>query len=191
MSPDRPFWRRRLAPLALALAAANLLLLAWTLPRTHRLRNAAARAAQAQRAVEAQRAVVTELLGRAEAIRSNGQDLRRFNEKLVGAGQEDVLATLQEVEAMVRAPGLRPGARAFSRDAVEGAPVERIAIRLPLEGDYAQLVGFLRAVERSARFLTVDRVALRGEEEGARLEVELSTYVGRPRGAGEEGRGGR
>jgi Tfp pilus assembly protein PilO len=190
MSPNRPFWLRRLAPLALALAAANLLLLTWTLPRTHRLRNAAARAAQAQRAAHAQRAVVAELRGRAAAIRSNGQDLRRFHEQLVGAGQQDVLAALQDVEAMVRAPGLRPGGRAFSRDAVRGAPVERIAIRLPLEGDYAQLVGFLRAVERSERFLTVDRVALRGEEGGARLEVELSTYVARPAEAGEEGRDG-
>jgi hypothetical protein len=53
-------------------------------------------------------------------------------------------------------------------------------------------VAFLRAVERSPRFLTVDRVAIRGDSEGgAVLQVELSTYVRRAMEERKEGRGGR
>jgi Tfp pilus assembly protein PilO len=61
---------------------------------------------------------------------------------------------------------------------VEGAPLERVGIVLPLEGSYSELVGFLRGVERSKRFLTVDRVSLRADNEsGGSLQVELSTYL--------------
>jgi Tfp pilus assembly protein PilO len=49
---------------------------------------------------------------------------------------------------------------------------------LPLEGSYPQLVGFLRGVERSKRFLTVDGVALRADAESVgSLQVDLSTYL--------------
>ena len=61
---------------------------------------------------------------------------------------------------------------------MDKAPLERVAVTLPLEGSYAELVGFLRGVERSERFLTVDRVSLRADaESGGALQVELSTYL--------------
>ena len=64
------------------------------------------------------------------------------------------------------------------REDVDGAPLERVAMTLPLEGSYPQLVGFLRGVERSKRFLTVDGVALRADaESGGSLQVDLSTYL--------------
>ena len=54
---------------------------------------------------------------------------------------------------------------------------------LPLEGSYEQLVGFLGEVERSPRFLTVDRISLRGDDEGeAALQVELSAFMRLPEG---------
>ena len=60
----------------------------------------------------------------------------------------------------------------------------RIKVTLPLEGSYAQLVAFLERVERSKHFLTVDRIALTGDTDGAaNLQVELSAYFrseGRP-----------
>jgi hypothetical protein len=53
-------------------------------------------------------------------------------------------------------------------------------------------VGFLREIEASPRFLTVDRVSMRAESDGgARLQVELSTYLRQGSDAGEEGRRGR
>jgi Tfp pilus assembly protein PilO len=171
-------WRSRLLPLFVGLLALNLLVLvAWTVPRGYRLRNATARADAARIEVARERQLVQGLRDRAAAVRANGRDLAAFYGRLVGSERTELLPTLQEVERMARLPGLRPGGRSFTREAVANSRVERVSVNLPLEGSYAQLVGFLREVERSPRFLTVDRVAMRSEEGGARLQVVLSMYV--------------
>jgi len=75
---------------------------------------------------------------------------------------------------------------------VTDARVERVVVTLPLEGSYAQLVGFLRQVETSPRFLTVDGVSMRADAEtGAALQVELSAYLRPSAGATGEARRGR
>jgi Tfp pilus assembly protein PilO len=191
VSPERPLWQRRLLPVLLALAFVNLVLsLAWTLPRGHRLRNAAARAEAARAELGRLSTQADALRARADAIRSNGQDLQRFYAKYAGKEQADLLPVLEEIERMARGPGLKPVRRSFARASVEDAPLERVAVTLPLQGSYPQLVAFLREVERSPRFLTVDRVALRGGSDGvADLQVELSAYMlATP---GENGAGGR
>ena len=140
---------------------------------------------------ERERAAVLSLRERAAAIRGNGADVQRFY-RMAGTEKADLLPTLEAIEDMARAPGLQPGARSFKREEVAEARVERVVVTLPLEGSYAQLVGFLREIERSPRFLTVDRVAMRADPDGsAALQVELSAYL-RPSGGGlGEARRGR
>ncbi len=192
MSAGAPFWRRRLLPVFLALLGVNVLaLVVWTGPRYWMQKNAARRAEAARAEVGRQRQVSGALRERAEAIRENAADAERF-QRLAGAEKADLLPALKAIEDLARSPGLRPGARAFQREEVTDAPVERVAVTLPLEGSYEQLVGFLREVEASPRFLTVDRVSMRAENEGgARLQVELSTYLRKAGDAPEEGRRGR
>jgi Tfp pilus assembly protein PilO len=187
-----PLWRRRLLPAFLLLLAGNLLLASvWTVPRTLRLRNVTARVEAARAEVEEERAVVAELRDRASAIDANARDLGAFFQDTVGEEQVELLPTLEDIESMARAPGLTPGTRSFRREVVDDVAVERVAVVLPLEGSYQQLVGFLGAVERSPRFLTVDRISLRGDDEGeAALQVEMSAFMRLP--AGLSGRpGGR
>jgi Tfp pilus assembly protein PilO len=173
------------------LAAANLLVfLAWTLPRGYRLRSATARADAARAEAAQRREIVRGLRDRSSALVANRADLDRFYGKLVGPATSELLPALQEVERMARLPGLRPGSRSFQESDVTGTRVDRITVTLPLSGTYSQLVGFLREVEKSPRFLTVDRVSMRHEEAGTELQVMLSMYVrtaeeaeeGRPRG---------
>jgi hypothetical protein len=192
VTPDRPAWRTRLLPLFVGLAALNLLvLLAWTLPRGYRLRSATARADVARVEVARRREIVRGLRDRSSAIVANRADLGRFYEKLVGPATTDLLPALQEIERMARLPGLRPGGRAFQQSDVEGTHVERISVTLPLSGTYAQLVGFIREVEKSTRFLTVDRVSMRHAEDGAELQVMLSMYVRATEEEGGRAREGR
>jgi Tfp pilus assembly protein PilO len=159
----------------------NLLVAAvWTVPRTLRLRSATARVATAREMVEEERRAVARQRERGDAIEGNSRDLARFYDTVVGPERVELLPTLEDIEAMARAPGLTPGRRSFRREEVEGTGVERVAVTLPLEGSYRQLVGFLREVERSDRFLTVDGVALRGELGGeANLQVEMSAFMRR------------
>ena len=187
----RPFWRAKLLPLFVGLLALNALAFAaWTLPRSLRQRNAAERAAAARAEVARERERVEALRGRADAIRANRADLERFYATLAGSERQDLLPTLEAIEELARQPGLQPSSRALRRDDVDKAPLERVVVTLPLEGTYSQLVGFLRGVERSPRFLTVDRVSLRADaESGGALQVELSTYLREAPGARRTRRG--
>jgi Tfp pilus assembly protein PilO len=192
MNGKGPFWRTRLLPAFLVLLGLNLVAFAaWTGPRYWRERNAATRAEAARAEAERQRAAVAGLRERAGAIRGNGKDVERFY-RSAGTEKADLLPTLEAIEDMARAPGLQPGTRTFKREEVEDAGVERIAVTLPLEGSYAQLVGFLREVEASPRFLTVDSVAMRADQGGGgALQVQLSAYLRAPAGGPEEARRGR
>ncbi len=178
MSYERPFWRRWLLPACLALLGLNLVAaVAWTLPRGLRQRNAGARAEAARAEARLQRQATAALRERASAIRADTADVERFYARFAGSERKDLIPTLEAVETMARSPGLRPGTRSFAREPVKGTPLERVAITLPLSGSYDQLIGFLREVERSPRFLTVDGVSMHGEPGSAKLQVELSTYL--------------
>ncbi len=182
MTSDRPFWRRRLLPVFLGLLAVNLIALAaWTLPRTMRLRNATARVEAAREAVETERADAASVRERSAAMDANAKDLQVFYDSVVGPEELDLLPTLEEIEAMARAPGLTPGRRSFSRKEVDDVALERVAVTLPLDGSYEQLVGFLQEVESSPRFLTVDGISLRGDADGeGTLLVEMSAFMRLP-----------
>lgn len=187
----KPFWRTRLLPAFVVLLLLNAVVFAaWTLPRSLRQKSAAERAAAAHAEVARERERVEALRNRAEAIRANRADLERFYATLAGTEKQDLLPTLEAIEELARQPGLQPSSRTLRRDSVDKAPLERVVVTLPLEGSYSQLVGFLRGVERSPRFLTVDRVALRAdaEQQGA-LQVELSAYVREVPGARRTRRG--
>jgi Tfp pilus assembly protein PilO len=176
---SRPFWRSTLLPAFLVLLALNLaVLLAWTLPRSLRQKSAAERAVVARAELDRERERADALRERAAAIRANRADLELFYTKLAGSEKQDLLKALTAIEALAREGGLQPAARTLRRADVDKAPLERVAVTLPLEGSYAALVGFLRGVERSPRFLTVDSVSLRADaESGGALQVQLSTYL--------------
>ncbi len=195
MRARRPFWMRWLLPVAAGLLALNAVtFLAWTLPRGYERRHRDAQVRAAREELAAARRAAAELRVRAEVIRSNRVDLGRFYARQAGGQASDLVPALEAIEAMARAPGLKPGARSFSRAAVPDTPLERVRVTLPLEGSYSQLVGFLGEVESSERFLTIDSVSMRATEtRGAALQVQLSAFLraapgeGRKRGGGARG----
>ena len=176
---SRPFWRTVLLPSFLVLLAVNLgVLVAWTLPRSLRQKSAAERAVAARGELARERERAEALRERAATIRVNRADLERFYTTLAGDEKRDLLPTLAAIEELARAGGLQPTSRTLRRESLDKAPLERVGVTLPLEGSYGDLVGFLRGVERSKRFLTVDRVSLRADaDSGGALQVELSTYL--------------
>jgi Tfp pilus assembly protein PilO len=175
----RPLWRRVLLPLFLALVGLNLAVAAaWTAPRTYRLRNVSERTRAAEVSLARARETAARLRERAEAIRANTVDLERFYRNVVGSEDQDLLPTLEEIEKLASGPGLHPRSRGFDREEIKDTHLQKVAVKLPLEGSYAQLLDFLRGAEHSPRFLTIDRVSMRAEREGgASLQVEISTYV--------------
>lgn len=61
--------------------------------------------------------------------------------------------------------------------------LDRLEMTVPLEGGYSNLRKFLQAIERSDKFLLVERVALAKGQQGGRLldlNISLATYFNAP-----------
>lgn len=190
MTRPRPFWRARLLPACLALLGLNgAALLVYTLPRTIQERTLATRAATLEQEVAAQRQLSADLKRHADAIQTNTVDAERLMREVLQPRKTALLGTLEDIEKMTGEPGLKAGRRSFRPEEVKGTPLTRVVVTVPLKGTYQQLVGFLDQVERSSRFLTVDRISIaRGRgtaADEANLSVSMSAYfLTNARGAG-------
>jgi Tfp pilus assembly protein PilO len=173
----RPFWRRWLMWPALALLATNLAtFFSYTLPRRLQERTLVERAAVLREEVQRERRVNEGLRLQAQAVGANIQDMQRFLKQVV-AGREGLSVILEELESTAREQGLRPERRTYRREELDKLPLVRFEVTLPVSGTYAQLMGFLDALERSPRFVIVDKVKYQDREGGAPdMNVTLSAY---------------
>lgn len=183
----KPFWRRRLFPVFLVLLSLNAAVFgAFTLPRTMAARSMAARGTALRAELDLERARAEAQRRRAAALQANREDHERFYRDVVGSRRASLVPLLRELGEMATRQGLRLRTQQYARQTVKGARLTRFAITLPIRGTYAQLVAFLESVERSPRFVTVDRVNLVGREQASEvsLDVEVSAYF--PAEAGDE-----
>jgi Tfp pilus assembly protein PilO len=171
--------RRILFWTAAGLGLANLVaFLAYTAPRAARKRDVAARVAALEVDLARQRTQVEELRQRAETISANRKDARRFLDSQVGSPDASVVPILTEVESLARKQGLRVGQQTFAREGVEGLPIERFGIVMPVDGSYRQLTGLVSELESSGHFLTLDKMSAReaqGQDQVS-LDLEFSFY---------------
>lgn len=166
-------WRERLLTPLLGLLAANAVAaLVYTLPRTLQERSLSEHAAVLRNDVERERRNLQRLRERAQTMEANTRDLEAFyREVLKERGQ--LVGVLREIDS--QAPS--SGGRNVRPVEVKGAAVSCFVVTMPLSGSYDQLVAFLKMLERSPHFVTVDRLALREKESAAELDVELSVYL--------------
>lgn len=166
-------WRERLLVPLLGLLAANAVVaLVYTLPRTLQERSLAEHAAALKSDVERERRNLQRLRERAETIQANTRDLEVFYLKVLKE-RGQLVSILKELDR--QAPSV--GGRNVRPVDVRGAPVSRFVVTMPLSGSYDQLVAFLKKLERSPHFVTVDRLELREKESAAELDVEVSLYL--------------
>jgi Tfp pilus assembly protein PilO len=173
-------WRSRLSRPLFWLLAANLVAaLVYTLPRTLQQRSLAEQGAALRADVERERRLLQRLTERVEASEANARDLAAFyKDVLKERGQ--LVSVLKDLDE--QAPSR--GSRTTRPVEVKGAAVSRFVVTMPLSGSYEQLVAFLRMMERSSHFVTVDRISLREKEQAGQLDVDLSIYL---RAAAEKG----
>lgn len=174
-----PDWRRPTRLALLALLALNLLLAAvFTLPRGLAQRQLDQRVA----ALRAERAAATTrreaLRAREELLARNRRDAAQLTSRLIGTREQTLVSALEELEAAGRELDLRFGPRSLQPASVPNAPLTRLRVRLPVEGSYRALVIFVRRLEHSRRFVTLDELRLTEREGGQRatLDVTLSVY---------------
>ena len=87
--------------------------------------------------------------------------------------------TYASLPALARKTGVRYEQRTTTMDAVDReGRLERMAIRMVLDGEYDNLRQFIYGLETAPEFVIIDDVTLvesQGDE-GVRLTIELSTY---------------
>ena len=181
-SPRTP-WRKRLLPVFLALGLVNVAAAAaYTIPRGLRQRGLAARAQALRSHVEQARQSVADLERRADTVRENTAAEKRLLEKVLSTRRAGLVPTLSEIERLAAEPGLEAGSRSFSPEPLKELPLLRVGVSVSLTGGYGQLVSFLRGLEGSEHFITVDQVQLRerkgegGDSSEGALSVQLSAW---------------
>jgi Tfp pilus assembly protein PilO len=181
----RPFWRRFLLWPAVGLLGLNLgAFFAYTVPRRLQERTLAAQAVTLREEVARERQVNGGLRKQAQVIGTNTQDMHRFLREVV-AERDSLSTVLEELERTARESGLRTQQRNYKREEVDKLGLVRFEVTLPLLGTDPQLMSFLDALERSPRFVTVDRVKYQNREGDAPgLSLLVSAYFARGAASG-------
>jgi Tfp pilus assembly protein PilO len=182
----QPFWRRNLLRPFLVLLVVNVLVFGlYTLPRRTSEKSASEQLVALRAEAESERQTISQLRAETETYHANLRDTQRFYADVLG-GRQSLVEVLEELGRMAAELGLRPGRRSFTQEEVEGVPLLKFGIKMPVSGSYSQLVSLLDRLERTPRFVTVESLRLRGKtgEQQADLDLVLSAYF---RGRGGSG----
>ena len=174
----RPPQERLLRPALVVLALNVAVFAVYTLPRRLQESSLASSVALLRSEAERERGQVAALRRRSETLRANARDAERFSREVLRPREATLLPVLAEIHKAAHEEGLELGREDYQRSAMKDSGFTRLTIRLPVTGNYRQLVAFLGRLERAERFLVVDEVHLRGrlERGTADLDVVLSTY---------------
>jgi Tfp pilus assembly protein PilO len=108
-------------------------------------------------------------------------EVSRVYDEMLSSKAERMTSIQREVRALAKARGLDPDRIDYKATDVKGTGLVRFTITFPLQGEYATLEDFVKAVEESPNFLIVDQISL-SEAEGNELvlAVNLATYFQAP-----------
>lgn len=140
-----------------------------SLPQRNQLR-------QRQKQVEGREAFLAALV-QAEV------DLQTLRGEILSTRQRRMVEVQVELAKLARQFNINLERVQYENDLLEDEGLERFAMVVPLEGGYANLRKFIEAVERSERFLVVERVALGSGQDGGtllQLNITLATYFDVP-----------
>jgi Tfp pilus assembly protein PilO len=160
------------------------------LPRGLAGRRLDERLARAQAQIEAHRLESERVKQRQQLLLDNARDAQRLLVRLVGQRETTLVPVLAEIERHASELGVTTGARALTPSELKDTPLTQLEISVPFEGNYSRVVGFMRRLEHSKAFLTVDKLKLAQKDEGTTgrttLNITLSAYFSSsPEEAGE------
>lgn len=138
-------------------------------PQLNRLR-------ERQREVEAREAFL-------QALVQAQVDLKALREEVLSTRQRRMVEVQVELAKLARQFNINLERVQYENDLLEDEGLERFAMVVPLEGGYANLRKFIEAVEKSERFLVIERVALGSGQDGGtllQLNITLATYFDVP-----------
>jgi Tfp pilus assembly protein PilO len=136
-----------------------------------------------QEALREQRAVVEEREAYYEALLKAEADLTTLREEILSTRERRMIEVQLELTALAEQFGIDVDSVSFDSQLLREEELDKLVMSVPLEGGYGNLREFLQAVEKSEKFLVVERVALGEGKRGGvmlQLNISLATYFDAP-----------
>jgi Tfp pilus assembly protein PilO len=117
------------------------------------------------------------------ALRQAEQDLRELRTEWLGTRARQMVPVQLELSKLAQQFNIDLEQVQYQNSELEREALERFAMVVPLEGGYGNLRRFIQAVERSNKFLVIERVALGQTPEGGvllQMNITLATYFDAP-----------
>ncbi len=114
-----------------------------------------------------------------QAVQKAESDLVQLRDEFLKTRERRMIEVQAELERLTNMFQISLDQVQFDQEVLADEGVERFAMVVPLEGGYQNLRRFLSAVEKSDKFLIVERVALATGAEGGvmlQLQITLATY---------------
>jgi len=186
-----PLFRRIIAENRLTVMTLSLALLANLLayvlivrPLEAKSTGAADRAGAAENSLRAAEGEMAQSEGLLKGKANADQELDAFYKKVLPSDMTAARRmTYASLPALAKKAGVRYEARTTSIEAVDReGHLEKMSIRMILEGDYASLRQFIYALEVAPEFVIIDDVTLvqANGNDPLRLTIDLSTYYRLP-----------
>lgn len=178
-----------------ALAANALVYVVLVRPRGQALREMLDEGGTGQARVEAREAEVVASETYVAALEKATEDLETLRTGVLSTRERRMIEVQLELARIAKQFGINLQRVKYENEILEDGAIERFAMVVPLEGGYASLRKFLRAVEDSDKFLVIEQVGLATARDGGaliELNITLATYfsdewlLGAP-GAGRRG----
>ncbi len=137
-----------------------------------------AQLAELSRQVRQKRTSVERLRALAERIEKTRADVDRFMAQYFLDRRAAYSSVLGEVYAIAGEAGLRPKEHSFTFEPIEGSGgLAMLTINGSYEGGYGGLLEFVNAIDRSPRFLTIDRLQATPLQSQPALSVTLRLHA--------------
>lgn len=177
--------------IAIALfCAANLAFAAMFIrPLSAQLRVLEADAGTKMERVTARKKTVEHLEAYVKQLETTKQNLIRLRDDVLSTRARKMIESQNEILDKAERFGTTWEQLRFENEPLLEEGLERMGVVVPLQGGYANLRKFVRAIESAERFLVIERVTLeQGRDGGAllQLQITLATYFMAPRPVGAD-----
>ncbi|MCC6291958.1 MAG: type 4a pilus biogenesis protein PilO [Bryobacterales bacterium] len=123
--------------------------------------------AQTRAQIQRGRSAVEQSKAAVRKVRSAREEQEKFVAGYFMDRRTASSAILSEIGGMAKKAGLTPREHSFTIDPVEGSDVfSMMTITANYEGNYADLVEFVSAIDRSPRFLIIDSITAQPQQSG-------------------------
>ena len=114
----------------------------------------------------------------AETVEKTRTESGQFFEQYFLDSQAAYSTVLEELRTLAEKAGIKARDLSFSGEPVEGSDtLAMVTITGNYEGTYKDLIGFMNAIDRSPRFLTIERLQAAPQQSPGSLNVNLRINV--------------